>query len=210
MAVITIDEVCTGLGLDSDTLDEETSAKLDMSITMAQRLVESYIKGPIEETPQEYDQLDVDYVHRYYLPHHPVVSVEVFEKDGAPFTDYRLDKKAGALVFGVANWPRGYGGACLPWASSLHVEYTSGWETCPDDLHEALLNISIAIYTQGGNLSGSGVAPTGALKSMTMFDAMSMSFEVPTGAVTQGDPAGLLAQWSFVLDQYKMEGPVLA
>jgi hypothetical protein len=93
----------------------------------------------------------------------------------------------------------------------LEVDYVSGWDPVPQDLELVLLNLAIGTYNLGGSYAGS-VSATGALKSMTMFDAMSMSFETGssgvsgsgTAAAAPGSPAALLEQWSYVLDKYSM------
>jgi hypothetical protein len=64
------------------------------------------------------------------------------------------------------------------------------------------MNIALAIYENGGRVASQ--TTSGALKSMTMFDAMSMSFDTGSTESASG-PEALVSQWAFVLDKYRVD-----
>jgi hypothetical protein len=211
--LITVDMMKAALGLPVPTTppDPALDAKLEQASILAQTLVESYIGGPLEATMQSWELFDVCFQHRLFLPHHPILTVLSVVKDGIaldPDTGYRVDKKMGALVFqGCSCW-RGCSCGCY-WAATLGISYTSGFDPVPADLMAALLNIALSIYENGGTLTASS-NEVGALKSMTMFDAMSMSFET-SGVEASSMPNTLLKEtWGVVLNKYRMEYPVMA
>lgn len=204
MSVITVAQVKAILGISGT--DED--AKIQTSINIAQSMVESYIGGPIEVTNQTLELFDQEYQNAIYMPHRPLTEVTTVTKDDVELvagTDYRADLKNGRLIFGNRCAPSN---CCVAWAALLEVEYKSGWATCPADLFSAMMNITIAVYNLGGYVAIS-TAGSGALKSLTMFDAMSMSFDVGSESSSMAAET-IVKQWSFVLDEYQMRHPVMA
>jgi hypothetical protein len=116
-----------------------------------------------------------------------------------PSTEYTFDALRGSFEFTSQRYL----------VSKLEIKYLPGFtaEETPADLAVAIGNIAIAIYENGGKIAAA--SSSGALKSMTMFDAMSMSFD--TGATSSGasGPEGMVSQWGFVLDKYKVDKYVM-
>lgn len=213
MAILSVDEVREAMGLEAGT-DPTLDPVILRSIELAQAMVEAFIGGPLEVTDQVMDYYDPEYRHWLYLPHRPVTEVSIVMKDDDTMeeaTEYRLSERDGALVFDKQLYPTHVGlDMRIPWCRQLHVEYKSGWVTLPKELRQALMNITVGIYNLGGDFSSSS-GSTGALKGLTMFDAMSMTFDTDSeGATTGGTPESVVGQWAFVLKRYVMNDPTLA
>ena len=195
--LVDIDVLKEYLGLPL-TEDSVIDPILERSSILSQTLVESYVGYPLEQMPENkktYTQHYLRGVQEVRLPHFPakVTSVKVDTVELAADM-YRADSRLGTVSFPSQQVS----------IERLDVQYLPGFtpETVPADLQMALANIALTVYENGGKLpTQSGT--TGALKSLTMFDAMSMSFDTDGAASgSAGTPEGLVKQWAFVLDKY--------
>lgn len=202
--LVSIETLKEYLGL-PDTEDPVVDPVLERSSTLAQSLIEAYLDMPLEmegaaPRTQTFKQLSGVKVVR--LQNYPV-SVSAVTIDGVAVTssEYTVDSRLGVVEFTQQR------ASIL----SLAVTYKSGYspEDVPSDISNAIANIALTLYENGGKFAVQSSA--GSLKSMTMFDAMSMSFE--TGAGGEGPPLGspesLVMQWAFVLDKYKVDKYVM-
>lgn len=171
---------------------------LERSSMMAQTLVESYIGFGIELdmgmlTTDVRKQLRAVRIVRF---HQYPVKLSSLKIDGTvvPTDQYTMDDRLGVLEFMTQR----------TYIESLEMKYATGFDpdNMPKDLETAIANIAIGIYENGGKITTQVAG--GALKSMTMFDAMSMSFD--TGAASGvGTPEAVVTQWAFVLDKYRVD-----
>lgn len=191
----------------SDSAGPEVERIINQAILNAQAAVEGYIQGPLMPTAmtKAFDLKDNPRELRFYLDHCPIVSVDAVKIDNvAVTTGFRVSERLAKVTFDS-----------LPSGDELVIEYTAGVATgtptpvLPDDIEGALLNITLALYSLGGSFASVSTG-TGSLKSLTMFDAMSMSFDTGDSGGSSTSVAGMLSQWSFVLDRYKMQSPVMA
>ena len=189
-----------------DTEDSVIDPVLERSSTLAQSLVEAYLglalemEGALPRT-QTFKQLSGVKVVR--LEHYPVaVSAVAIDAVAVPSDQYTVDNRLGVVEFTQQRVS----------ILSLVVTYKSGYsaEDVPADIANAIANIALTLYENGGKFAVQSSA--GALKSMTMFDAMSMSFETGAGGEgpAMGSPESLVMQWAFVLDKYKVNKYVMA
>ena len=171
---------------------------LERSSLIAQTLVESYIGFAIEidmsalltDTRNQLRGVRIVRFRQYPVK----VSTIKIDEVAVPVDQYTMDERLGVLEFTTQR----------EFIESLELRYATGFdpETVPKDLETTITNIAIAIYENGGKITTQ--VSGGALKSMTMFDAMSMSFDTTsTGSV--GTPEGIVTQWAFVLDKYRVD-----
>jgi hypothetical protein len=198
--LVSVDAIQEMLGLPTP-LSPETEELIERSAVQAQILVSAYVGFPVEQDMGQ--QRTVPYYQMYNtkllrLDEYParVTSVKI---DGVevPADQYTADARLGMVNF------KGF----RPYIEMLEVKYAPGFtaEKVPKDLLAALENITIAVYENGGRVPTTS-GTTNELKSMTMFDAMSMSFETGgANAAAAGTPEGMLSQWAFVLDRYKID-----
>lgn len=201
--LVSIETLKEFLGLPT-TADPVADPVLERSVLIAQTLVESYLGIPIEQDPGaprtflRYQLLGVKVIR---LPEFPTAlsSVEIDDVVSALGAEYTFDSRSGILEFRTQRD-----------VSKLKIVHLPGYtpEEVPKDLEVVLVNISIGIYENGGKIN-STQSSAGALKSMTMFDAMSMSFDTGTTSADAGSPEGIVSQWAFVLDKYKVDKYVM-
>ncbi len=203
--IIDRDQLKTALGITTN----ENNALLDLSVASANALIAGYIG---------YDVSDTEKVREYvytcendpwfgrgwrggsyfvHMPLYPVLAVvDISGDDNVPIdpTVYRLIKDKGRIDF-VNGAPTG---------RYLTFHYNAGFDPVPDDLTPVALNLAATVYNNGGQIT----PQINQLKTLTMFDAMSMSFN--TGDVSVAGPDALVSAWAFVLDKYVvLKGPVL-
>lgn len=207
--LLTVTQIKTAMGLENPEQDDSViDPKVEEAILSAQALVSSYIGMNVEVQgdPESYILHQPSPFRSLNLPKYPVSMDEAFSvaidgKELSEDTDYSLQYRNGIVTF-----TRQYNAV-----KKIEVQYSPGFDsfTAPQDLKMALQNISIAIYNlpPGGFGASSGVGP---LKSMTMFDAMSMSFDTTADAAAASTPQGMVGQWSFVLDKFKVDKYVMA
>lgn len=193
--LIQIDLLKSYLGL-PDADDVVKDPILERSSMIAQALVEAYIGTNIEleSALPVTDLFDVRYARVLRLSRYPaVVSSVKIDNVVVPTDQYSVNGPIGVVEFLYQRW-----------VDKVEVTYRSGFDAnnFPKDFELALSNIAIALYNNSGLLPGQAVQ-SGALKSLTMFDAMSMSFDTDASA-TASAPQSLVTQWAFVLDKYKV------
>jgi hypothetical protein len=209
--IVTLAELKTALGITDNTQD----ALLTRSLTMANALIAGYIGFDLSDTAKERSFTTiVDSVRGHIkLPFYPVVAVTSLTADGntvATDAGWYLLPEIGI----VEQFPAERYSASGRYGVRATAIYRAGFETAnmPEELKQACIDIANAIYVNGGTIpSGGAAGGTGELKSLTMFDAMSMSFD--TGASTGSTVVGaeaLLESWKFVLNRYRVGAPALA
>lgn len=206
MSIVTVQELRDILGI----TDSSKDVILSHSITNSEALIEGYIGGPLipPDDPQKYSwvKTSCSYPDVLTLPVYPLVEMISLKKDGqlVSDTEYVVDMILGQILF-----RNNHGGFCFcntagPIAK-FEAEFKSGWDPLPADLRSVLVNSALAVFNLGGTFASASTGGTGALKSMTMFDAMSMSFDVGEASSTSaGSPLALIESWKMVLDKYRM------
>lgn len=200
--LVQIVDLKRALGL-PETDDPVADPIFTRSSILAQDLVSGYVGFPVErsdDTPHSYYGENAQDVRVIRLPMYPA-SLLNFEIDGQEVaTDqYYYTERLGTISFYV---PRVR-------IKTYLVEYFPGFdpEAVPTDITVAISNIALGLYARNGNLQPA--AASGALKSLTMFDAMSMSFDVGTTTADSSTPEGILKQWAFMLDRYRVDKYVM-
>lgn len=201
--LVSIESMKEALGL-ATTADPVIDPIMTRSSTLAQRMVSSYIGFPAEapEDPVRFSDDNVCDVRAIRLPVYPAQLVSfVIEDVEVPYDQYRFDGRIGTVTFYVPKLR----------IKHFLIDYLPGFDgevfPVPEDLLDAIQNIALGIYARGGNLQQTG--SSGALKSLTMFDAMSMSFDVGATTADSSTPEGMVKQWAFVLDKYKVDKYVM-
>jgi len=209
--IVTLAELKTALGITDNTQD----ALLTRSLTTANALIAGYIGFDLSDTAKErsYTTIMDNCRGHIRLPLYPVIEVESLTANG---TAVALD--AGWYLLPeigiVENFPADNYGNSGRYGVRATAIYRAGFVDAdmPAEIKQACIDIANAIFVNGGTIPGGGAAGgTGELKSLTMFDAMSMSFD--TGAATGSTVVGaeaLLESWKFALDQYRVNQPTLA
>jgi len=204
--IVTLQQLKDALGIADATQD----VVLTSSLSQAQALLDAYIGFDVSDTARVHEYVYTpeqvpfwsygssrrNFVH---LPYWPVLEL-VDVRNGADALispmDYKLVPGPGRVDF--------FNG--LPSTDYLTFRFRAGFDPVPADLTAPALNIASAIFNNGGTIS---TASSNALKSLTMFDAMSMSFDTGGEAVA-GGAMGLLEPWAFVLNKYRVVNkPVL-
>jgi hypothetical protein len=192
----TLAELKAALGISGTDQD----ALLTSSLAQANGLIAGYIGADLSDTADRTETLYVPNGATFVnLPVWPVISLTSVTANGEAFTDHSLVKRSGGLFFDYLP------GNPTRLGNEVEVVYSAGFATVPEDLKTVCLNIASTIYNRGGAVS----TATGEneLKSLTMFDAMSMSFDSSKSA--SDTPEGLIGTWAFILDQYRLKTPVL-
>lgn len=200
--LVSIDTLKEYMGLPPEA-NADIDPVLERSSMIAQVLAESYVGTPIEQDPASpktalrYQLQGVRVVRLQEFPT-TLSSVKVDDVVLAA-AEYSFDARMGVLEFTSQRS-----------ANKLEIIHVPGFtpETVPKDIENAITNMAIGIYENGGKIS-STQSSAGALKSMTMFDAMSMSFDTGATSADAGSPEGLVTQWAFVLDKYKVDKYVM-
>lgn len=198
--LVDIDTLKEFLGLPL-TDDAAIDPILERSSVLSQTLVDSYVGYTLEQMPENKKTYTVHYlrgVTHVRLPVYPakVTSVKIDTVEAAMDT-YRADARLGMVSFPEQQ----------TYIGRLDVQYIPGFtpDTLPLDIQMAMVNIALTLYENGGKMPMQ-TGTTGALKSLTMFDAMSMSFDTDGSASgAAGTPEGLVKQWAFVLDKYRAD-----
>ena len=212
MSYLTLAEFKAALGITGN----EQDAVLARSLSSATSLVNGYLRWDPTDTNDRHYTTTVECGKRgVKLPLYPVLEVKsvtdngraVVGGDGYP-DGWWVDKTHG-FIEDVILTPDNRGRY-----SRMTVVYTAGYSPVPQELKDVVQNIAGGIFNNGGDIAPpTGGGGSGELKSLTMFDAMSMSFDV--GGSTSSDstssgPAALVEAWNFVLDTYRRGSPALA
>lgn len=186
--------------------DASKDASVNKALATALALVWAYVGFDMSDTdtereyeysPEYRDRVNPGWTSRNFihLPVWPVIEIiDIQDNDGNSLDpeSYRLIKGPGRVEF--------YSG--LPSYDYMSLHFYAGYDPLPDDLDLVVMNLASTVYNNGGSLQ----TAANPLKSLTMFDAMSMSFDTTGSAGTDG----ALEAWKFVLDKYRVNtGPVL-
>lgn len=213
MMLATLAQLKDSLGIAQ--LDVTKDTLLNSSLFQANALIAGYIGVDLSDTVTQRSFTSVIDSTRNHLqlPVFPIIEVVSLSADGVTVSvdnnGWRLEPELGIIEGADGAWYHGD-----RWGTRMVAVYRSGYSPVPVDLQAVCINIAGSIYNNGGSLASSvaGVGGTGELKSLTMFDAMSMSFDVGsagTSAESSG-PQALLDAWGFVLNTYRCKLPVLA
>lgn len=206
----TLDELKDALGIALDDTTQDTL--VTVSLTSANALIAGYIGGDLSDVTTDRVTTRTLASNAPYmkLPLYPVISITGVTSNGdaVASTEYQLDPELGIVDF----LNGGLGTADGRIGNRVTVTFKAGITPIPTELNTVCLNIGAAIFNNGGTFNNSMNGNKGELKSLTMFDAMSMSFETGAGSSVDsaGTPAGMLKAWAFILDKYRCNSPVMA
>ena len=188
------------LGITDNTQD----ATLTRSLMLANGLIAGYIGVDLSDTTTPRTFTSVVDSGSIKLPLFPVVSVDSLTANGVAVPEeansgWWLDKRLG-MISDYPHYAHGNG----RYGSRVTVVYRSGYNPVPDDLKTACIGVATSIYENGGTIPSGATAGSGELKSLTMFDAMSMSFDTGTTGAKATGAEGMLEAWLFILKEYKI------
>jgi hypothetical protein len=208
MPLISTDDLKAAVGLEPNDTTKE--ALLELSVNTANALIAGYVGVDLSDTDTEQAFIEVvdNDARHMKLPAFPILSVVTLSADGNVMdpANYMLNERIGIIDFpmGIPSGAR--------WGHRMVATFKAGYEEIPQDLVMACTNIAAALYNLGGTFASAASGGSGELKSLTMFDAMSMSFDVggtnANGEVA-GSPQSMISAWKFVLDKYRVSSPTL-
>lgn len=184
------------LGIEVDSMTDAQVSLVERSGKTALALIQSYLRYPIERHEFTLHENHLRTAGAILVNRMPLISVDRVVVDGVswPRSEYTVDEATAVIKL-----------RCCMRFTSFTVDGEAGYATVndmPPDMAEALASITVGIYNRSGNLAMPAAADT-ALKSLTMFDAMSMSFD-QAGSIEALSPQKLIEQWAFVLNQYRL------
>ena len=208
MPLTTLDKVKANLGI----TDTASDVQLTAAINTANALIAGYLGADLSDatTDRVYTVVVAPGTDYLNLPVFPALSVTGITVNADPVdpATYELVERTGTVDFFTSVQASGPRPNCR-----VTVTYKAGFaaDAIPADLAMVCENIAAAVFNDGGSFASSMNGGRGELKSMTMFDAMSMSFETNAGASADsaGTPEGMLKAWAYILDQYSVKGKVL-
>lgn len=210
MPLISLEELKEAVGV--AVSDNSKDQVLNVSLQTANALIAGYVGVDLSDsdTEQAYIEVVDNDARHMRLPAFPIIEIKSLSADGelmAP-SNYQLNPR-----LGMVDFPMGIpGGQGARWGHRMVVTYTAGFEEVPQDLKMACTNMAAGLYNLGGTFASAATGGTGELKSLTMFDAMSMSFDVG-GNTADGDaagsPAAMIKAWKFILDKYRVSSPTM-
>lgn len=208
MAYITLTELKDHL----DITGNDQDALLNRCIAGATMLINGFLGADLSDPTVDRPFTTVIDSSRnsLRLPAFPIISVESVVLNGEAVPESQgwwVDQTHGFIEDLPVNGHRGYGGRSGTRASII---YRAGWQVLPSQIRDVALSLAAALYRNGGEFPGGGAGGTGELKSMTMFDAMSMTFDVGSGAADSGTPEGMVSAWAFALKPFQVSGPGMA
>lgn len=212
MSLILTEDLKEAVGiLPADTTKDVVLAN---SVRTANALIAGYIGFDLSDTDTLRTFIDTieNNARHILLPAFPIIEVAALSANGLPVLvdNYWVNNRIGIVDFSPGNFSYGAGG--MRFGHRVAVVYRAGYEEIPEDLQMACLNIAAALYNMGGTFASAASGGTGELKSLTMFDAMSMSFDVGGTSATgeaAGSPIAMINSWKFVLDKYRVSQPTL-
>lgn len=184
------------LGLEVDAVTDAQALLIERAGKTALALVESHIGYPLVKSDFVQSENYIRTASVVLVNRAPLLSVDRIVMDGKALAKwaYTIDEDTSLVKF-----------ACCQQFRTLIIEGEAGYASFADlkpDLAEALVSICIGVYNRNGTLAMPAAADT-ALKSLTMFDAMSMSFD-QAGSIEALSPQKLVEQWAFVLNKYRL------
>lgn len=196
----TLEQLKVSLGIS----DAAQDALLNNCLTQANALIAGYIGADLSDTTtdrpfEEFVPEGATFVH---FPVWPIILITSFKVNGVDVvegTDYTLNKRSASVFFDYLP------GNASSAGNKIEATFKAGLTPVPADLETVCLNIAAAVYNNGGQLAQQ--AGSNELKSLTMFDAMSMSFD--TGSSETNTPQSLIKAWAFLLAKYRLNMPVM-
>lgn len=174
------------LGIDpNDTTDD---AKLTKALNSAGAAIETYLDRIIPK--QSVDEYFAHHFGTVVLHDFPVdTTVEVLVNlNGAAQTDYKIYQDNARLghLSRIGHRPD----MPMDWRiyDQVTVTYTAGYDPIPTDLADAIVYLAGLVYNNYGTGSIPGGGGSGDVKSMTIHDVGSMTFDV--GSSSSGDNGG--------------------
>ena len=216
MAYLSLAEFKQLLGITGN--DEDTL--LSRSLSFAATIINGYLGWDPTDVSlmRTYTTMAEDNQTSLQLPIWPAIEVASVVSNGQPVVGEAQDAAYGwwldtthGIIEGLQYL--GASGVGRYGRNRVTVNYRAGYFPTPQDLKDVALNIASAIYNNGGEVKApASSGGSGELKSLTMFDAMSMSFDVGGSSSTDdaGGALGMVEAWAFVLDRYKVKSPALA
>jgi hypothetical protein len=185
--------------------DASKDAIIQQVLDMAEAVAESYTGRKFGETTETVKVIPFKgYAIKVYR--YPLTSVTSITDSEAvqSFTKFHLDSNAGIIYLD--------GGAV---SHELSVTYKGGYVTFPLDLELALWDIFDAVWASvpGAGLTiGSAATPTAPIKSITVPDVGTVSYDNSAGASSaSGAAAGggyITPNAAFLLDKYRAESVI--
>jgi hypothetical protein len=176
-----------------DTTGDVTTSDVDASaaISRMQSRIESYLDRRLESQP---------YLEKHYynaatpvvLKQYPVTAVTSILKDGTAITLDTIVVNGDTGVLFHSN--------TLTWAKELTIEYTAGYETCPDDIRYVLCDLAKARVD--GTLDSFGPQDARALKKETVYGVASVEYFAGS-AMSKVEFFPELGPYVSVLERYK-------
>ena len=216
MSAVTVDELKAKLGIPAEPPDPALDARLQSIIDETQALVEGYLGVPVEPTPLYMERgCGIDYAASVVLPVYPVISLDkvMIGNEEQALEDFWLDRADGMFYpadgCGCRRW-----GCCFCVPGPLQVDYTAGFDPVPADLHLALLNLSASYYQANAANVGHVLGGGDKVKHVTLFGAMSISFDATSAPSSASSTSGLevpsfLQGWTWILDKYQVRTVVV-
>lgn len=183
-------------------VDAAQDTLLTSSLSQANGLLAAYIGADLSDVGDRvYDGMIPEGATYVNLPVWPLISISEFTVNGVAVApaDYTMSKRTASIFFDSLPGNAGRAG------NVVAATYKAGFADVPVDLNTVCLNIAATIYNNGGQLAVQ--TSSNELKSLTMFDAMSMSFD--TGSSSVNTPEGLIKTWGFMLTKYRLATPVM-
>lgn len=172
------------VGIDpADTTQDET---LSQSLNMAGDMCEAYIDRVIAK--RSIDQYFQSHFGRVTLHNHPVDTsvAPVVLLDGVEQTDYKIF----LAPWGLANLTRQNCQHDMPldWRAyeQVVVTYTAGFDPVPSDLAQAIVYVASDLFGAIGTGTPPGGGGSGEIKSMTIHDVGSISYDVGSSGSSGG------------------------
>ena len=170
-----------------DPADTSNDGELSSALNSAGDMCETYIDRIIaQRVATEYFQSHFGVVT---LHNHPIdlnADVSVF-LDGVEQTGYKVIRQR----WGLPHLTRQNYQHDMPldWRAydQIIVNYTAGWEPIPSDLAQAIVYVASDIYaSQGTGTPPGGGGASGAVKSMSIHDVGSISYDVGSSSSSSG------------------------
>lgn len=183
------------LGIDVGDTTKDT--ELSFSLDAAGQICEQYIDRVIGKRPvEEYFQ---SYFGRVTLHNYPVDTAQdvTVTLNGQEQSDYEVYEERWRLPHLTRQAVQH--DMPLDWRAydRVVVSYTAGFDPIPSDLSQAIIYTAADIYSSQGQgiLPGGGGGGSGAIKSMSIHDVGSITYDV---GVAQGPSGGSISSFGVI------------
>lgn len=174
--------------------DESQDAAITVVMAFTLASIEKALARKLLELRERITLYDV-VLPRVFLPRYPVT--EVHTVDGVvPDSEWVVNPSSGYVQVTSDGYYK-----------TLSVDYTGGFDPLPADLERAMWSAFMAAWAQTDGMTGgpSATADSGAVKSLTVFDAFKVDYD--TGAAFGDWHArwGWLAPWALTFELYRSD-----